>query len=98
MDELGFLPWLIGSVILGGIITAAINAAKGGELQSKFAGMGDLMGKSKAEILGIVGPPSAVSSIGDDLTLLQWQVEGYHVALRFRGELCEGVTHESAVG
>ncbi len=98
MEDLGFLPWFIGAIVVGGAITAAMNAAKGGELQNKFAAMGDLTVKTKTEIVSIVGPPNAVSAVGDGRTLLQWQLEGYHIALIFNGEVCEGVNHESAVG
>jgi hypothetical protein len=94
MADLSFLPWLIGAIIIGGAITAAMNAAKGGEMARKFAALGTLAGKHKEEIIDAVGPPTSISAVGDGLTLLQWQTEGYHIALRFNGDVCEGVTHE----
>lgn len=93
---MGFLPWLLGAILLGGVITAAKKSAQGAELQQKFVGLGNLVGKTKDEIIAAVGPPNSLSSMGDDSTLLQWQTQGYHIALLFRGELCEGVTHEHA--
>lgn len=96
-DWIGFLPWFIGATIVGGIITAAINAAKGSELQRKFSSFGVLAGKTKQEIIDAVGPPSAISSVGENMTLLQWQEQTYHIALRFNGDICEGVTHEAVV-
>lgn len=70
-------------------------------LKSKFANLGTLSGRTKAEIIAAVGQPSSVSSTGDGKTLLQWQhvseAGGYHIALLFDAhDICEGVTHESS--
>ena len=89
--------WLVLAVIVGGAINAAIQAESGNGLAQKFAGLGTLTGKTKAEVITVVGEPTAISSVGPDTTLLQWQKANYHVALKFKGEICEGVTHESLV-
>ena len=47
--------------------------------------------------LSVVGPPNSVSAAGNGKTLYQWLAAGYHIALLFDGETCEGVTHEVKV-
>lgn len=88
---------LVLAVIVGGAINAAIQAESGNALAQKFAELGTLRGRTKAEIIAAVGEPTAISMVGDDKTLLQWQQANYHVALRFTGETCDGVTHEALV-
>ena len=94
MGDLGFFPWFIAAIVIGSAITAAMNTAKGVNLANQFAALGTIAGQKKQAILDVVGPPTSISAIGEDLTLLQWQRDGYHIALRFNGEICEGVTHE----
>ena len=80
------------------VIGAAMNGAPA-TLRYKFGKAGVLRGKTKAEIISLVGNPRTISALPHDKTLLQWMettsVGAYHVALRFdaRG-ICEGVTHE----
>lgn len=66
----------------------------GRELKKKFMAMGKLAGLKKTEIIWSVGPPNSFSALSDGKTLLQWQATGYHIALIFRDDICEGVTHE----
>lgn len=90
-----FLPWLVIAIVVGGAISAAFAGMQGNELAQKFGDLGVIKGKTKQEILGAIGePPTSISVIGPDQTLLQWQKNNYHVALGFHGEICYGVTHE----
>jgi hypothetical protein len=66
----------------------------GRALQKKFATLGNLAGRTKEEIIELVGYPTAITALTEDDSLLQWQAVGYHVALKFNGDICEGVTHE----
>ena len=94
--------WIgIGAVVLAGVIGAMVAGSQIGSLQQKFAALGDLSGRSRAEIISAVGAPQSVSAVGGGKTLLQWQMVnqagGYHIALLFdENDRCEGVTHESA--
>lgn len=89
--------WIIlGGLLLSAVIGALVKAP-GNELARKFAAAGTLAGKTKSEIIALVGPPSSFSGLADGKTLYQWMATGYHVALRFDGEICEGVTHETKV-
>lgn len=71
-------------------------------LQNRAKSLGDVRGKTVAEITSVLGLPSSRSqSTGQ--TLLQWQTVGslgaYHIAMAFddtTGE-CAGITHESKV-
>lgn len=84
---------LIGGFVLFGIMSL-ITKAPGNLLQQKFVGLGQLPGKTKSEILAVVGPPNSVSAVGDGKSLLQWITPGYHIALVFDGEVCLGINHE----
>ncbi|WP_386066300.1 hypothetical protein ACFJIW_17405 [Tahibacter sp. UC22_41] len=92
--DIGFLPWLVGAIVVGGAISAALAGMQGESLAQKFAALGTLTGRSRQEIIDAVGPPNSVSAVGAGQTLLQWQVQGYHIALLFTGDRCDGVTHE----
>jgi hypothetical protein len=84
---------VIGGLILFAVISALVRAP-GNLLQKKFGSLGQLPGKTREEIIAVVGPPNSVSAAGDGKTLLQWMAPGYHVALLFEGEACLGITHE----
>jgi hypothetical protein len=84
---------LIGGLVLFAVISTLVKAP-GNVLQQKFRGLGQLPGKTKAEIIAAVGPPNSVSAAANGKTLLQWIIPGYHVALLFEGEACLGITHE----
>lgn len=90
--------WIVGAIVVGGIITAAMNNAEGNDLATKFAALGTLTGRTREEIIAAVGEqPTSVSSIGENQTLVQWQKTGYHIALAFTGDICDGVTHETLI-
>jgi hypothetical protein len=84
---------VIGGIILFAVISAFVKAP-GNLLQQKFGNLGQLPGKTKEEIIAVVGPPNSISAAGDGKSLLQWITPGYHVALLFEGEACLGITHE----
>lgn len=87
--------WIVGAIVVGGIITAALQSMEGNDMANRFAAMGTLRGKTRQEIIAAVGEqPTSMSVTGPDQTLLQWQKQGYHIALAFTGEICDGVTHE----
>lgn len=96
--DMGFLPWLFGAIIVGGAISAAFQqsnvTAPGRELHARFTSLGDMTGKTKAEIVAVVGQPTSVSELPEGKELLQWQATGCHVALRFSGGQFDGITHE----
>nr|AGY30836.1 hypothetical protein [uncultured bacterium] len=89
--------WFIGAIVIGGVIFAFQQQAvtqPGRDLAKKFAALGTIAGRSKQEIIQAVGQPSSFSALAENQTLLQWQATGYHIALSFTGEVCNGVTHE----
>ncbi|MFJ3439875.1 hypothetical protein ACIPM2_01645 [Streptomyces sp. NPDC086081] len=69
----------------------------GRALARSFAGLGNLVGRSKDEIVDVVGPYSSFSVAGPHQVLLQWQSDVYHIALLFEGDVCVGITHEFAI-
>jgi hypothetical protein len=93
------MGFLLFAVIALGVIGAIAASASLSSIQKKFAGLGTLTGRTKEEIIKVVGPPTSISGLPNGKTLLQWQhisqAGGYHIALRFDDQgRCEGVTHE----
>jgi len=94
MDSFGWYLAVFAIMIIGGAIQMTIVTRPGKQLHAKFVGMGTLAGRTKDEIIAAVGAPTSVSGLPDGKTLLQWQATGCHMALRFAGDICEGITHE----
>ncbi len=92
----GTIIAVVGGLVLFGLISALVKAP-GHSLNTKFVQLGELKGKSRQEIEAVVGPPNAVSAIAEGKSVCQWMQTGYHIALLFSGETCEGVTHEVRV-
>ncbi len=90
-----FIWVFIGGIVLYAIISA-MTTAPGRSLQNKFVNMGTLTGKSKNEIISRVGSPNSISALPDGKVVLQWMATGYHIALIFNDDICEGVSHEFA--
>jgi hypothetical protein len=63
-------------------------------LQKKFETLGQLPGRTKEEIVAVVGQPNSISTLPDGKTLLQWQQSGYHIALQFSDGRCDSITHQ----
>lgn len=101
------LQWQSGSYHIGvlfeqgqfaGIMSEDSGPLPGGRaLAQGFASLGNLVGRSKNEIVAVVGPYSSFSVAGPHQVLLQWQSDVYHVALLFEGDSCVGITHEFAI-
>jgi hypothetical protein len=100
MDVGSILIWFIGFMLVlsfSFFLQAAIQysvMAPARELSKKFVRLGTLAGKSKDEIIEVVGLPQARSAVQDGKELLQWQATGYHIALLFKDDICEGISHE----
>ena len=92
-----FILIFIGGIVLFAVMSA-MTKAPGRSLQVKFVRMGTLAGKTKDEIIAIVGTPNSISALADGKAMLQWMATGYHIALIFNGDICEGVSHEFANG
>ena len=91
--------WAVLIPLAIGAIVAMSAGVQLNDTKSKFAKLGTIAGKTRAEIIAAVGQPNSVSGIGSGKTLLQWQhtsqAGAYHIALRFdENDICEGVTHE----
>jgi len=92
-----FIGPLIGGLVLYWIISSLVRVP-GRALATKFVSMSVLKGKTKEDIIKVVGPPNAVSATPDGGQLLQWMATGYHIALIFDvNGICQGVTHEVRV-
>jgi hypothetical protein len=93
MDGFG---WMMLLVIGLPVLFAFAAAMQSQGLQSKFANLGVLKGRTKAEIVAAVGEPNSVSALAHGQQILQWTIPGYHIALIFTEDICDGVSHEHA--
>jgi hypothetical protein len=91
-----FLYGILGVCAMWFIIDMIIKIP-GKILQSKFAGLGTLSGRTKDEIYAVVGPPNSISYLEEGKTFCQWSATNYHIALTFDNEICEGVNSEMSV-
>ncbi|WP_157968619.1 hypothetical protein [Streptomyces geranii] len=84
--------------LFAGIMSEDSGALPGGrKLAQGFAGLGNLVGRSRDDIIAVVGPYSSFSLVGSNQVLLQWQSDVYHIALLFEEDNCMGITHEFAI-
>lgn len=93
MDGFG---WMMVLMVGLPIIFAFGYALQAQGAQSKFKNLGVIKGRTKAEILQAVGPPNSVSAMAHGGEILQWITPGYHIALIFTNDICDGVSHEHA--
>lgn len=95
---------VVGIVALVGYMLLSTGMNLGpSNLKHRFIGAGNLIGRSQADIIKVVGQPNSVSTAGNGGTLLQWQrqseTSAYHIALLFDAQgRCAGVTHEQSSG
>ncbi len=100
-----FILISLGTTIAGFIlyaITSAAVKAPGALLNTKFANLGVLQGKTFAEISSAVGTPNSVSATvgenGEKITIRQWISTGYHIVLLFdENDVCLGISSETSV-
>jgi hypothetical protein len=85
---------MVGGLVLF-IIIGALVRASGNSLARRFESLGDMKGMDIHDIIRVVGSPQSESQMANGTRLFQWQATGYHVALRFAGDKCLGVTHHS---
>ena len=98
MDD-DFIPMLIGTLIGGFVlyaITKAFVRAPGAMMHRKFQKLGNLKGQHIASIIAAVGEPNSRSVAADGRVVCQWISTGYHIALIFTDNICDGITHEYA--
>ncbi|MBZ5655293.1 MAG: hypothetical protein LAO56_08430 [Acidobacteriia bacterium] len=76
---------------------APIDGPAGSDLAWRFFGLGNLTGKTAAEIIASVGMPTFESSMANGLTLLQWHARGFDLALLFNADgRAVKITHDCA--
>lgn len=76
------------------LIWAVSSAITTSGVKSKFANLGIIAGRTKGEICKAVGPSNSISTLVNGQQILQWTIPGYHIALIFTDEICDGVSHE----
>lgn len=82
----------IGYLIIDGAPKAQARA-----LQDKFVSLGDVRGKTYAQIVAVVGNPKSRSVIDGNVYSCSWNTQKYYITLQFNGDTCEGITSEISV-
>jgi hypothetical protein len=98
MDDSAF-PIIIGTFFGGLVLYAIMNSlvrSPGASLRHKFQELGTIQGRTLHQIIAVVGPPNSRSVIGNGRVVCQWMATGYHVALIFTDDICDGISHEYA--
>lgn len=85
--------FIIISLVLA-IIIPMISLLRSHSLRNNFKKLGNMTGLKKGEIIKQVGQPNSISTMPDGI-LLQWQADGYHIAIAFdHNDNFIGITHE----
>jgi hypothetical protein len=89
---------LLGYALVISVLLALIYAAKSVRLQNRFRRLGVLKGRSLQEILKFVGPPSHRVRTAPNRELLEWRRVGFHIALAFTDDVCDGAEYVQTPG
>src|SRR5206468_1625665 len=93
--EIIVILFIFAVMIFSGFLVAAVSGSDPGkQLIRNFVALGNMTGKSRADIEKIVGPPSKTSVLEDGKILCQWVVADTKVALMFRDDIFAGVSQE----
>lgn len=98
MNPIGWAVLIAACMMIAGAFKRATANSSGKRLHAKFAGLGTLAGRTRDDIVAAVGPPCSVSPLAEGRVLLQWQASGCHMALMFRDDTCQGVSHQFVQG
>ena len=86
---------IIGGIVFYAFIHMAVRS-QGASLNQKFHSLGDMRGRTMEDIIAVVGPPNSRSTVGNGRVICQWIQSGYHIALIFTDDICDGISHEFA--
>lgn len=75
------------------VLLAVVYASKSVRLQNRFKQLGVLKGRHLEEVLKVAGKPSHRARIAPNREVLEWRRVGFHIALMFTDEVCDGVEH-----
>ena len=63
-------------------------------LKNKFTSLGNLMGKTRAQIEGVVGAPDSWVAVDENKVNCTWRSSAYWLVLQFESDVCKGVVAE----
>lgn len=85
---------ILAGVGIGWYVMDGIPKAQKKAMVEGFGSLGDLRGKTLAQISAVVGKPSGRASIAGSKVTYSWSTRGYYVTLEFDGDICQGVVSE----
>ena len=94
-DLLSSLPTFIVALIWMGAAAKSFNIEQSNDLQKNFVSLGNLIGKTDAEIIAVVGSPNTISRNGDNVAVYLWNQPKYQIALSFHNNICTGIMNET---
>ena len=71
-----------------------VEQAPGRRLKRLLQELKPVRGKTRADIVAQLGPPTLMSDMPRGRTLYQWKAIGFQIGLLFDGEICEALTQE----
>lgn len=80
---------------LARVIFAANEAAKGKDMMVLLDDPAALIGKTKPEIMALLGAPKSTSTDSNGTSQLGWKFATYSALLKFDGDVCRSVTKQA---
>lgn len=89
---------IVAILLIAAVISYGSGAAKGNNLRRGMRALGNVTRHTYDEVVSVLGPPNALSSVGSGIELAQWMSGGYHVAMSFGPDgKCLGIDSEVSV-
>ncbi|MDP3619127.1 MAG: hypothetical protein Q8R63_04975 [Ramlibacter sp.] len=82
---------LLAYLVVLSIMIAFICAVRAARLKNRFKRLAPLTGRSLDEILKAVGKPGHRSRTAPNREILEWKRVGFHIALAFTNNVCDGI-------
>jgi hypothetical protein len=82
---------LLAYLVVLSVMIAFICAVRSARLKHRFQRLAPLAGRSLDQIVKLVGKPGHRSRTGPNREILEWKRVGFHIALAFTDNVCDGV-------
>ena len=87
-----FAAFLAYLVVLS-VMVAFICAVRAARLKNRFQKLAPLEGRNLDELIRLAGKPSHRSRTAPNREILEWKRVGFHIALAFTNDICDGIIH-----
>jgi hypothetical protein len=87
------LVMLLAYGLVATLLLALVYASRSARLQNRFKRLGRLEGRALDEIVKFAGKPSYRARLAPNREVLEWRRIGFHIALAFTDDVCDGVEY-----